>query len=527
MTAASTGAYTNAGNGVADALKGGTAAAPSTITLGTGADHVAVGGGWWDITLPGANSTVVVNPVSGNIDTITALGGHDTITVGAVGGGGGETDIYTGGSFNLVQFDQSGALPQLQSADIINNTPGGEYNTVQVIAGGVEMFDANWSQIRGYEDFWVVGGVTNQIQLNYNANADAQSVAGLANATALVGDAPVVTGVLASTLTPTTGLDIISGGGGSADATTSVNVGAGFNSPLTFTVGLGGDLGGDNVMTHLASVAGSNPLTVFAQTNDFNMSFESAPTITVAGSNFGMAEGIFATTSAVNTLELVADSFGSTAAIYGNGHEGLNGVSTILGGEPSYVADNSMGVTILPGNTDALNLIDLHLVTGNSAINALTYSMNALTLIGGTGATDLLLGGSVNGNAITANGHSSNQIFGGTGTDNVLTGAGGSGGATTTFIFSALNQSNAVTGVDTITNFNPATDVPRDQPGDADRGRRFGHHRDRWDGPGRLVRELQRGPGGVEPDPRSAWRGADRNRHPGNLHLVYRRQQRW
>ena len=266
--------YANGGDGNADALKGGTAAAPSTITLGTGADQVAVGGGWWDITLPGADSTVVVNPASGDVDTITALGGDDTITVGKVGGGGGDAYIYTGGSFNLVQFDQSGVLPQLQSDDVINNTAGGEYNTVQVIAGGMEMFDNNWSQIRGYEDFWVASDVTNQIQLNYNANQDAQSVAGLGNATALVNDAPVVDGVLASTLAPTTGLDIVSGGGGSALSTTSVNVGAGFNSPLTFTVGLGGDLGGDYVTTHLASQHGSNPLTVLAQTNDFNVSFE-------------------------------------------------------------------------------------------------------------------------------------------------------------------------------------------------------------------------------------------------------------
>ena len=186
-------------------------------------------------------------------------------------------------------------------------------------------------------------------------------------------------------------------------------------------------------------------------------------------------------------------------------------MSTILGGEPSYLTDNDMGVTILGGNTDVINTIDLSAVTGDTTINALTYDhgtiTNALTIVGGTGPEDLLLGGSADGNTITANGtgtgFNSNQIFGGTGTDNTETGAGGAGGAETTFIFSALNQSSGQYGaadLDTITNFNPLTDTIAINPTTLTRG---GGRSSSIEGTGLdgLFASLQRGPGGVEPEP--------------------------
>jgi hypothetical protein len=462
MTAASTagvgypaGAF--AGNGAANALLGGSVGAPSTITLGTGADHVAVAGGSWNITLPGASSTIVVNPVSGNIDTITALGGSDIITDGAVGGGGGQVSIFTAAGNNLIQFDHSGLLPQLQSADIIHSA--GANNTVQVLNNGIFMFDANFSQMLGIENF-LVAPFSNQIQLDFNANNNAVSVAGLANASSGV------------TTIPTLGFDIITAGGNAALSSVYVNVGAGYNSPLTFTVGAGGDFGGDNITTHLSTTAGSNPLTVIAGVNAFNTSFEIFPLtvqVAVPGPGF-VPEGIFASTTAANTLNLVADNVpGDFAAIFGNGVQGINGIQTIIGSEPTAIAANPE--TVMSFNTpgfgaNTVTTINLFGVTGNSEVySALLTGTGGQTIIGGTGASDILLGGSGK-NIITAHGTVINDIYGGTSAANtsVLTGNSPTA-ANNVFLFMAQAESPGGTaGVapsndETITGFHTATDM--------------------------------------------------------------------
>ncbi|MFO1162418.1 MAG: hypothetical protein U1E60_26520 [Reyranellaceae bacterium] len=424
--------YLNAGNGQADALdpNGG------IIRLGTGANKIAVAGGSWNITSDGKNTTIVVNPKSGDIDTIHATGGNVTVTIGANNGsggiaGGGQVNITTDKGGNKFVFDQQG-LPQLQSADVIHagNGSGGknataEFDKIQIINGPLFFFDAGFAQVTGVEQLQLAAGFSNQLQLDFSADNNV--------ATNQSGQ-----------------LEIITGGGGFLASSTEVNVGAGYNHPLLFTVTAGGDGGGNNVTTHKSSTPGSNPLTVSGKATDIVISFEGALK-TIQGNN----EGIFASTTAQNELKLIADNSG--VVLFGTGTNGINGVQTITG---VGVGSNDLGVILLNDGLLAANpeKVNLTSVIGDTFVVG-TGRNGALSIDGGSGTKasgviNTLLGGNAN-DTIRGHGTATNIFYGDQGGDTIIlsTDVTGNGGKEYV-VYNNHTESNSLIGkTDTVQNF--------------------------------------------------------------------------
>lgn len=425
MTVLSTGGYPNAGNGAADAL----AAAGGTISLGSGNDFVAVGNGSWTITAASHSGvgatvdTIVATPTFGDTDVITTGAGNDQILIGINGaGGGGIVNISAGAGNDTITFDNSGAVPQLTSADSID---GGAGTDTVVLIGALNQNDslfANWTSV---EQLQFAGGVNNSIMLNSLANNSGLTT-------------------------------IITSGVGASNV---IAEGAGFTNPLTVNVA-NGDTGGDAILSNPTS----GNLTVNASVTGFNEAFESASSTAANNPNTGLPanEGIFANAGATNVLDLTAD--GTTAAIFGTATQGLNNVQTIMGVSGGIgVAEN---VSLLNSPAGLLT-IDLSAVQGSTTVLA-SANTSGLTIKGGTEATgtplDILVGGTGNDtivggavvSATTPGVTITDVLYGGLGAD-TLTGVQGglNNNSGTEFVFNSVAESIG----DSITNFHSATDI--------------------------------------------------------------------
>jgi hypothetical protein len=441
MTQASTGAgYIGTGNGNADALS----SVGGTITLGNGFDQVAVGKGSWTIMVGGANSTIVVNPAPGNTDTVTALGGGVTITVGAtqaVGGQTGIVDIKTSNDSNLVIFDQSALnLTSADKVDMLNGAPAPGNDTVQIINGALNVNDSVFYGFKGVDNLSLAAGFSNTMVLDVLANLNAQSLGG--------------------------GIFNINTGGndGVFPGSTVITGGPGYTSALQVHVAPGGDLGGDTI--NMANVT-NGALTVHASVSDYMTSFETSA-LTIQGTK----EGVFANPANANVVDLTADNTTAVIDSLGSANAGTHGVQTIVG-----VADgfNGMGV-ILPAAavSTEITTVDLSAVNGATAVFGINATQN-LTLTGsGVNAqginvgSNTLVGGSgsdtITANTVWSNGGGvltpKDFIWGGLGADN-LTGVGGKGNTGTDFVY---NTKAEVAG-DVITNFHGTTDTLFLNPG--------------------------------------------------------------
>jgi hypothetical protein len=432
--------YTGTGNN-ANANANLLAAIGGTIALGAGNDQIAVGGGSWNINAGNGANTVVVNPTFTQLDTIVTGTGNDIVTVGKVGGGGGLVNINTDGGSDQIRFDNGGANPQLTSASIVQGGSG--YDFLQIIGGNVNSFDALFTQIRGIEELdFQVQGVSNFLQLDFNAQQDVNS-------------------------NDTGNLTIVTAGGNNPLSSNFINAGAGFTAPLILQVGAGGDLGGDNVTTHL----GSGPLTVNATAGDFMRSFElNANTVQA-----GVKEGIFANMvgGVQNTLNLTPDGTFVIIDNLGSPTSGTHGVQTING----VFQNLSTLAVVLPagGLSTDVKTVDLSPVPGSTQIWAQNATQNLVlkgggaffqgidfgvdTMVGGSG-NDTITGFRVwnNGGGVLA---PKDFIWGGLGSDK-MTGVGGAGNTGTDFVINSkaeLNiQPNAISG-DFITNFHGGTDT--------------------------------------------------------------------
>ncbi|MFO1084352.1 MAG: hypothetical protein U1E21_07305 [Reyranellaceae bacterium] len=435
MTAASTAGagYVNPGKGAADALSATTTPAnPGIIHLGNGANKIAVGAGSWNITSNGTGTTVLVNPISGDLDNIVATGGLVTVTVGAVGGGGGQVSITTNNGGNRYLFDQS-ALPQLNSSVVINAGNGAFGNDkIQILNGGLIFFDAGFSQVTGVEQLQLETGFSNRLQLNFNADNNAAT-----NQTGM--------------------FEVISGGGGLITSSTFLNAGAGYNHPLLFTVGAqpGGDGGGDHVQTNKSVFPGSNPLTVQGTATDILVSFEAAA-LTIQGDS----EGIFATTTANNEVKLLADN--TVIPLFGTGAFGINGVQTFTGVDTFL---NSLGVVLLNDGVAAGSpeVVNFSAITGSTYIDASLLS-KAVSIDGGQGnvffsTTNTLIGGKGNDQLRghgTDNAPFTNQtvFFGGLGADQItLSTDGGAGIGSADVVAYNSHFESTVGSTDLVENF--------------------------------------------------------------------------
>jgi hypothetical protein len=313
------------------------------------------------------------------------------------------------------------------------NGAGGN-DKVQIINGGVNFFDAGFSQVTGVEQFEMAAGFSNRLQLNFNADNNAAT-------------------------NQTGSFEVISGGGGLITSSTFVDAGAGYNHPLLFTVTNGGDGGGDHVTTHLSFFAGSNPLTVTGKATDLAVSFLAAP-LTIQGD----AEGIFGTTSAANTLRVIADN--TTLSAFG-GASGINGMQTILGVNPGFSAD--LGIWLVNNAVAAgtPEVVDLTAVTGNTLVLG-TLLTKSLDIDGGSGNTTKTntLFGSSNNDSITTHGTGFQTVYGFLGADVLTLNPNGASGQPETVVYNSVaesNSSNPASTRDLIQNFHGGPGGPIDQ----------------------------------------------------------------